>query len=123
MLENYQRNGQHLSVRGVLDDDAVLQINPGGGQVSADIAREDLNASAILLRLPVGRGDEYRMGAVLKTEINTRLEPFGWIRDSGASQEPIDVAEVIVPLDMIGSESFQIRTRRLALGERPCADT
>ena len=82
--------------------------------VQADIAGDHLHVSAELPRFPIALGDINGVGDILKTEINTRFEPFVHIADRGRAHESVRESEIILPPQVIRIKMLQIPVRRLA---------
>ncbi len=120
VLEDGERHGHDRVVGAVLDDDAVLEVDPRGGEVEADVAGDDLYVTVELTGFPVGGGDVDRVGLVLKTEVDTGLEPFVEVRDRRTAHEAVCEAEVIVPPKVVGAEVLVVPAGFLALGVRAC---
>ena len=116
VLENDDRNRHDAVLRRILDDGMVLQINPRCGEVKLYITAENLYVTMMLLGLPIGSRDVDGVGYVLKREVNTRFYPFRGIGYIRLTQEPIGKSEVIVPLQVVGTEMLQVRVRAHTLG-------
>ena len=122
VLQDDEGHRQHAVVGAMLEHGAVLEVDPRGGQVEADIAGDDLYVAVVLTRFPIGRGDIDGVGLVLKTEVDPRLKPLVGIGDGGSAEEAIGETEVIIPPDMVGAVGLQVVVGRLALGVGACVD-
>jgi len=120
MLQDDEGHGQDAVVGRMLDDGPVLEVDPWRGDVESDIAGEYLDATAVLMRHPVGGRDEDGVRAVFKTEIDGGGDPGSTVSDFGAAEKTIGKAEVLVPPDMIGCVMLQVRAGRDAGGLGPC---
>ena len=116
MLQDNPRYGDDAVACAVLDNGPVFEIDPGGGDVETDVAREDLHVPVVLGRFPIGSRDVDGIGLVLKAEVDGGFDPGGGISDTGTTEETVGEAEVVLPLEVVGFEMLQVPVRRFTLG-------